>query len=59
MATWRMFIVIRKLSYFAALALVASGFAAMAQGPPRGNYDESKVGTFTLPDPLTFSDRAN
>jgi hypothetical protein len=51
-----MFIVTRKLSYFAALALVASGVAAMAQGPPRANYDESKVGAFALPDPLTFND---
>jgi (4-O-methyl)-D-glucuronate---lignin esterase len=36
-----------------ALALLA---AAFAQGPASTNYDESKVGTYTLPDPLVFND---
>ena len=29
--------------------------AAHAQGPIPANYDESKVGSYTLPDPLTFN----
>lgn len=36
----------------AALALCAT---AAAQGPSSANYDESKAGTFTLPDPLVFN----
>jgi hypothetical protein len=34
-----------------ALALAAAGYA---QGPASPNYDESKVGAYTLPDPLVF-----
>lgn len=29
---------------------------AFSQQPPNTNYDESKVGTYTLPDPLVFND---
>ncbi len=40
------------------LAVVALAFSATvcAQGPPPTNYDEAKVGTYTLPDPLVFED---
>jgi hypothetical protein len=34
---------------------MASCLAASAQGPSSANYDESKAGTFTLPDPLIFN----
>jgi hypothetical protein len=34
---------------------MASCLAANAQGPASANYDESKVGTFTLPDPLILN----
>lgn len=30
--------------------------SAYGQGPAFANYDESKVGTYTLPDPMTFKD---
>src|SRR2546421_9759591 len=37
-------------------ALLLCGITS-AQRPPAGaNYDEAKVGTYTLPDPLTFND---
>ncbi|MBZ5595663.1 MAG: acetylxylan esterase [Acidobacteriia bacterium] len=36
------------------LAMLLCGLAG-AQSPP-ANYDESKVGTYTLPDPLVFND---
>ncbi len=44
---------------FAAVALAAAfcfGFQAVAAERPPGNYDESKVPSYTLPDPLTLSD---
>lgn len=37
------------------MALSASSLTVTQQLPP-ANYDESKVGTYTLPDPLTFND---
>ena len=41
-----------------ALILAALIFASVgyAQGPPDTNYDEAKVGNYTLPDPLLFND---
>ena len=45
----------RNWSCCAALALLASCLAANAQGPSSANYDESKAGTFTLPDPLILN----
>lgn len=42
---------------FAGLALIASLWntcQTAAQDPNQANYDEAKVGTFTLPDPLVF-----
>ena len=42
-----------RVSGGAALALLCG--IAGAQTPP-GNYDESKVGAYTLPDPLVFND---
>src|SRR6266851_5583209 len=44
-----------KVSGGAALALALLCGIAGAQTPP-GNYDESKVGAYTLPDPLVFND---
>ena len=38
-----------------AFGLVVLIQAAHAQGPIPANYDESKVGSYTLPDPLTFN----
>jgi (4-O-methyl)-D-glucuronate---lignin esterase len=42
------------------LSLILGGlmFASLgfAQGPPGTNYDEAKVGNYTLPDPLVFND---
>src|SRR5712692_4511725 len=38
-----------------AIALIALGTTARPQRPP-ANYDEAKVGTYTLPDPLVFND---
>jgi hypothetical protein len=43
-----------KLAAILSGALMLAGLAG-AQGP-RGNYDESKVGQYTLPDPLVFND---
>lgn len=37
-------------------ALYLAAFAALLQDPAGFNYDESKVGTYTLPDALTFTD---
>ena len=37
-----------------AIIVVALGMTVRPQDPP-GNYDESKVGTYTLPDPLVFN----
>jgi hypothetical protein len=36
-------------------AIVVAGLAQSSQ-PPAANYDEAKVGTYTLPDPLIFND---
>lgn len=33
-----------------------SGGRTFSQQPPSPNYDESKVGSYTLPDPLVFND---
>jgi hypothetical protein len=45
----------KRLGFFAALTALLLGASAGAQSPP-ANYDETKVGTFTLPDPLVFDD---
>ncbi len=45
----------KKTLGFAAIALALSCGAARAQRAP-DNYDESKVGSYTLPDPLVFND---
>jgi hypothetical protein len=42
------------LSFFAVVTLLAT--TTSSQQPPAANYDESKVGTYTLPDPLVFND---
>jgi (4-O-methyl)-D-glucuronate---lignin esterase len=47
-----------KLTAFsssAALFGLLVGSMGFAQKPPAANYDESKAGTFTLPDPLVFT----
>ena len=47
----------RKSSWLMALASIcisASSLLTQAQTPANTNYDESKVGSYTLPDPLTF-----
>ena len=40
------------------LVAIASSLCLVVYGqqPPSTNYDESKVGTYTLPDPLVFND---
>ena len=51
--------VFRTLRIFQLLLLVAAATAqnSATQNPaPAANYDESKVGTYTLPDPLVFND---
>jgi hypothetical protein len=47
---------IAKRAYYLAIGALALLAAAFAQGPSSTNYDESKVGTYTLPDPLVFND---
>ena len=43
-------------SFMPALAVLLVVCMPAAQKPPVPNYDESKVGTYTLPDPLVFQD---
>jgi hypothetical protein len=43
-------------SYYVVIVALALLAVAFAQGPASTNYDESKVGTYTLPDPLVFND---
>ncbi len=38
-----------------ALAILGTAAAIHAQGPSEANYDEAKVGSYTLPDPLVFA----
>ena len=38
--------------YLFLLASTVIAGVALAQNPPGFNYDEAKVGTYTLPDPL-------
>jgi hypothetical protein len=45
----------RSLGFTFVLSLVLVAFGQNAQ-PPTANYDESEVGTYTLPDPLVFND---
>jgi hypothetical protein len=44
------------LGFTAALAVLLICASSSAQRPPAANYDESKVGTYTLPNPLVFQD---
>jgi hypothetical protein len=44
-----------KLGFFAAVLVWLAASLAYAQ-PDTANYDESKVGTYKLPDPLVFAD---
>ncbi len=44
---------VKKPHYCWAIAALLIALSARAQSPP-ANYDESKVGTYTLPDPLVF-----
>jgi (4-O-methyl)-D-glucuronate---lignin esterase len=41
---------------FAAALMLSLLVTSLSQQPPAANYDESKVGTYTLPDPLRFND---
>jgi hypothetical protein len=42
--------------FTAALGVLLTGSICSAQKPPAANYEESKVGTYTLPNPLIFQD---
>ena len=44
---------VKKLHHGWAIAALLIALSASAQSPPP-NYDESKVGSYTLPDPLVF-----
>ena len=46
---------LRRYARALALAVLALPPAARAQDP-RANYDESKVGSYTLPNPLVWAD---
>jgi (4-O-methyl)-D-glucuronate---lignin esterase len=46
---------LKKSHYYWLIAGLFIGVSANAQSSPP-NYDESKVGTYTLPDPLAFND---
>lgn len=46
---------VKKLDVCGLLAALFLGATAAAQGPSSANYDESKAGIFTLPDPLVFT----
>ena len=45
---------LNKSHYYWLIAALLIGLSASAQSPPP-NYDESKVGSYTLPDPLVFN----
>jgi len=47
----------RKYRFVVVLMIFAASLLSLAgQQSPSTNYDESKVGTYTLPDPLVFND---
>lgn len=48
--------VLAGLGIVCAISLSIPMVLAYRQDPPTANYDESKVGTYTLPDPLIFTD---
>lgn len=45
-----------RSGYFVGPVLLVVLVSVLAEGPPSTNYDESKVGEYTLPDPLVFAD---
>jgi hypothetical protein len=45
-----------RRTHLAGIAVLGLLVSALAQGPSSTNYDESKVGAYTLPDPLVFAD---
>ena len=47
---------VKRLPCHIVLVALVLCTAAVAQGPPSTNFDESKVGSYTLPDPLAFND---